>query len=132
MCVWQHDNYPSIPGPLIHTPPLFLKLKILTIYDIYKLQVGKFVFESVNNIGPSQQIIKFNRASEIHNHNTRYAKQGNFFINSVRTDRFGLKSLKMEGIKVWSTIPNNIKASLTKKSFNVNYKRLLIDLYLEE
>ena len=32
-----NDNYPSIPGPLTHTPPLFLKLKIL--YDIHKLQV---------------------------------------------------------------------------------------------
>ena len=46
-----NDNYPPIPGPLAHMPPLFHKLKMLKIYDIYKLQVGKFVFVSVNDIG---------------------------------------------------------------------------------
>ena len=111
-----NDNYPTIPGPLTHTPPLFHKLKMLKIYDIYKLQVGKFVFESVNDIGPSQSIIKFTRASEIHDHNTRYANQGNFFVNSIRTGRYGLKALKVEGKKVWDVIPINIKES-NKKVF---------------
>ena len=32
------DGYPSIPGPLTLTPPLFHKLRLLNIFDIFKLQ----------------------------------------------------------------------------------------------
>ena len=35
--VTNKDKYPSVPGPLTHTTPLFHELKILTIFDIYKL-----------------------------------------------------------------------------------------------
>ena len=47
-----NDALPEIPGALTKALPLFYRLKILTIFDIYKLQVGKLVFESFNNIGP--------------------------------------------------------------------------------
>ena len=39
-----NDTYIAVPGPLTHTP-LFLKLKLLTIFDIYKLQLGKLVYD---------------------------------------------------------------------------------------
>ena len=41
--VTYKDGYPFIPGPLSHTPPLFLKLRLLNIFDIFKLQLGKLV-----------------------------------------------------------------------------------------
>ena len=78
-----NDSYPATPGPLVHTPPLFHKLKVLTIFDIYKLQLGKLIYESINDVGPTNKVIKYTRASEIHNHNTRYAQNGNFYTNSV-------------------------------------------------
>ena len=84
-----NDKYPDVPGPLSHTPPLFYRLKILTVYDIFKLQLGKLVYE-LNHIGPSNNIIQFTRSNEIHNHNTRYASQGNLFNKYVRTTSYGL------------------------------------------
>ena len=57
-----NDNFPVEPGPLQHTPPLFYKLKLLTIFDIFNLQLGKLVFDSINNIGPTNLIIQFTRA----------------------------------------------------------------------
>ena len=66
-----NDIYPATPGPLAHTPPLFYKLKVLTIFDIYKVQLGKLIYESVNDIGPTNKVIIYTRASEIHSHNTR-------------------------------------------------------------
>ena len=74
--------------PLTHTPPLFHKLNLLTIFDIYKLQVGKLVYDSMNNIGPTKSIIQFTRATEVHTHSTRYASLGNFFNSWVRITRF--------------------------------------------
>ena len=58
-----NDEYPIIPGPLAHTPPLFCKLKLLSIFQIYKLQLGKLIYDSINNIGPD--VINYTRASEI-------------------------------------------------------------------
>ena len=104
---------------------------MLKINEIYKLQVGIFVFESINNIGHSQSVINFTRASEIHAHNTRYANLGNLFVNYARTSRYGLKALKFEGAKVWTTIPANVKESRSKNLFKTNYKKILIDSYRE-
>ena len=78
-----NDKYPATPGPLVHTPPLFYKLKVLTIFDIYKVQLGKLIYESVNDIGPTNKVIIYTRASEMHSHNTRYAKNGNFYTCEV-------------------------------------------------
>ena len=61
-----NDVLPEIPGALTKALPFFYRLKILTIFDIYKLQVGKLVFESFNNIRPSQSIIELTLASDIH------------------------------------------------------------------
>ena len=124
------DGYPLKPGPLSHTPPLFHKLKLRNIFDIFKLQLGKLVFESVNGIGPSNNVIKFNRVSETHCHNTRYTDQGNLYINSVRTTRFGLKGLQVEGAKLWAAISPDIKNSQTKKSFISRFKKYMFELYV--
>ena len=59
-----------------HKKTLFQKRNILNISDIFKVQVGKLVYESLNCIGPMQKIIKFTRASEVHTHNTRYSSEG--------------------------------------------------------
>ena len=59
------NGVPELPSALIKALPLFHRLNILTIFDIYKLQVGKLVFESLNNIGPSQSITEFTLASDI-------------------------------------------------------------------
>ena len=40
-----NDTYIAVSGPLTHAP-LFLKLKLLTIFDIYKLQLGKLVYDN--------------------------------------------------------------------------------------
>ena len=52
-----NDSYPATPAPLVHTPPLFHKLKVLKIFDIYKLQLGKLIYESINDVGPTNKVI---------------------------------------------------------------------------
>ena len=124
-----NDGYPDPPGPLVHSSPLFQRLNILTVFDIFRLQLGIFVYESTSNSGNSKNIITFTRASHIHNYETRYATVGNFYINSVRTTRYGLKALQMEGTRLWANIPINIKEKRSKNSFKINYKNFLIKSY---
>ena len=50
-----NNMYPATPGPLTHTP-LFHKLQVLAIFDIIEVQLGKLIYESVNNIGPTNKV----------------------------------------------------------------------------
>ena len=81
-------------------------------------------------IGPSNNVLKFIRVSETHCHNSRYADQGNLYINSVRTTRFGRKGLQFEGAKLWTVISTYIKNSQTKKSFISRFKKYMLELYV--
>ena len=101
--------FPLITGPLEHTPPLFYKLNLLNIFDIYKFPLGKLVFDSLNNIGPIQGTLHFTGVS------TRFSMRGNLHVNSVRTSRFGLGSLNIEGGH-WATLPTNLKECSTKQA----------------
>ena len=104
------------PRHLEHAPALFYKLNLLNIFDIYKFQLGKLVFESLNNIGPIQGILNFTRAFEILSHSTRFSVCGNLHVNSVRTSRFDLRSLNIEGGHLWATLPTHLKECSTKQA----------------
>ena len=125
-----NDGFQNIRGPLAHTPPLFRQLKLLTIYDIYKLQLGKLVFESLNDIGPTKNVIKYVRASEVHSHDTRHARKGNLYTDWVRTTRYGLKNLQNEGSNLWDHLPSVIKSSTNRESFKFKFKNQLLETYI--
>ena len=124
-----NDHPQLVPGPLVHASPLFHKLNILTIFDIFKLQLGILIYDSNNN-GPFQRIITYTRANEIHSHSTRYAHRNSFFKNYSRTTRYGLKSLQVEGTHLWSSIPLNVREALSKNVFKNLYKNNLISKYI--
>ena len=125
----NNDSFPLFPGPLVHTPPLFHKLKLLNIFDIFKLQLGKLVYKSINNLGPISNIVNFTMAAEVHGHNTRYATNGNMFTHSVRTRYYGLRCLEIEGKHLWKELPQHIKLCTSIKSFTKHFKNHLISLY---
>ena len=124
-----NDPYPVMPGPLVHTPTLFSRLNLLTVYDIYKLQLGALVYKSINNIDPTHSIILFTRTSEIHHHFTRHAEHGNMFSHFTRTSNYGLKGLTIEGTKLWNNITDNIKEKTSLKNFKTYFKKHMIDSY---
>ena len=39
-----NDKLPLVPGPLHPANPLFYEMEILKIYDVFKLQLAKFIF----------------------------------------------------------------------------------------
>ena len=42
--ITHNDHFPSVPGPLHPTDPLFYKVEILEVHDVFKLQVSKSIF----------------------------------------------------------------------------------------
>ena len=94
------------------------------------MQLGIIVYEFNNNLGPINKIINLTPANEVYEHNTRYALLGNLHLRTVRTTRYGLKSVQTEGAKLWTLLPNNIRLKPSKKSFKAELKKFLISHYI--
>jgi len=57
---------------LTHTAPYFKNLQVLTIFDIYTLQVSQFMFKVTFNLLPSSLVTYFRINSAVHSYNTRH------------------------------------------------------------
>ena len=62
---------PSIPGPLASTNPIFYKLEILKINDIFTLQIAKFIYKSLIWDTPENFHEWFKLNCDSHSYNTR-------------------------------------------------------------
>ena len=60
----QDYSFPS-------SDPLFFKLEILKIQDLFKLKISKFIYKSLNKDNPINFHNWFILTSQIHNYNTR-------------------------------------------------------------
>ena len=56
-------------------------------------------------------------------------KINNLFIPSARTTNYGLKQLKVNGPRIWNTLPNNIKNSSNLHAFLSKLKYHYISEY---
>ena len=87
-----------------------------------KQLVLNHVFNVVNNISPTYMYSNFQRVSDVHSHNTR-SSLFNFAVpisNSSTQQTF-----YYNGIKIWNTLPNDIKAMPDKHSFKLKVKSYL-------
>ena len=110
--------------------PLFNKLKVLKVQDLFKVRICKFIFNSLSKSNPSNFHNWFKLTSEIHHHNTR-SKSVNIdynthtrsiFIPTARTSHYGLKKTKVLGAKIWNDLPPPIRVE--ELSVNVFIERL--------
>ena len=111
-----------------HSAPLFNNLRILTVYDIFKLELLKFVFDSLRKLNPVQFHSFFNYTND----NVNTASVRDFKLNppQVRTTTYGLESLKYKGAVLWNSIPLSIRSATSKKQFSNKLKNLFIKAYV--
>ena len=114
-----NDKYPTVCGPLISSGPIFAKLETLKVTDIFKYQVSKFIFKCINKLAP----VNFHNWFEFNHNRQEYGtrsnimitnddkiiKINNLFIPAVRTTHCGLSQLKVNGPRVWNSLPTEIK-----------------------
>ena len=86
-----------------HAPPLFLKLKLLTIENIYYYKLG-ILFHDIQH--GNINIISLNT---IHSYNTRLSHNNNYFTTHSKTN-LGLRTYISSGVKFWRKIPADLKA----------------------
>lgn len=106
--------------PRAHSQPLFKKLKLLNIYDIYKLQVSNFIYLHLNKPVPTPISTLFNFNSDCHQYSTR--QKDNLHINYHKYTF----SLRSQGPLIWNAIPLLLRNSL---NFS-NRKRKLKEYFL--
>ena len=111
-------------NPISHTTPLFAKLGILKLDDLYTQRVRIFSFKKSRGLLPSGIAALFDRVS--HTHNTRGARS-NMFV--TRSDP---RSIKCIAPKYWNPLPegpHGLKSSPSVASFKDHSKSGLLALY---
>ena len=106
---------------------LLAENKLLRIEDIFKLELGKFMFNFNKDSLPNNFNSYFKKTNTVHNYNTRLAKN-NYFLPRKNKKR-GQRSLSFLGCKLWSEIPDNLKNCPTILNFKYNYQKILLGKY---
>jgi len=106
------------------TSSVVLKYNILSINQLIKFEIVKFIFLYRKSNLPETFDFYFKCIDEISPYSTRKSERKEFYLPLYKTAR-AQKSIKFIGVKIWNEIPNKIK-SLTFKKFKVEYKMYLM------
>ena len=107
-----------------HTDPLFNKLKILPLAQIYELNLLTLFHKfHKNKIPMPSNLIPI---SQVHNYNTRLSRNKNYKQNLNKLN-LGQRTYSSQGIKVWKSIPTEFK-KLPISIFKLKIKTYLLNL----
>ena len=103
--------------PLSHTLLIFKSLKLLQLYDVFRIKLLCFVYESIRKPNPYcfDDFFLFN--SDVHEYSTRQSNRGDVFRNHKNSFWYGLRSIRQMGAKAWNELPKMLKNSTSKFSF---------------
>ena len=106
-----YEDYNDMPGPLAASAPIFSKLEILKLKDIFIFQISRFIRNCLN----SNIISNFHTISNYQiTHNI--ISTNSLLIPIARTTNYGLKLTKVIGSKIW----NSFNDFYTKLEGSVN------------
>ncbi len=111
-----------------HSKPSFKALNTLNLEDTYKLECAKFFFEISKGQNTALFSSFFQKTKDQHHYGTRQARSGKLYIPTVRTN-YKKHFISYSGIKIWNSIPEDIRNSPSKKLFVKIYKRMLLQEY---
>ena len=102
--------------------PLFLKLKIIPVSYLIKLNTSIFMFKFHKNLLPPIFCNMFQTNSSIHNYPTRQSK--NLHIPLCHSTLL-YNSLSFIGVREWNNLNCNIRSSTTITRFKSMYKKYI-------
>lgn len=109
---------------LSHSGPLFLELKILTIYDMYKFDLGIFMYKHITCHLPKVFTNYFTKKLLIQSHITRNTNE--YYVRKNKTS-FASKGVRSMGPLYWNELPSNIKCC---KNINMFKSKLKFTIYM--
>lgn len=109
-----------------NTADLFKELNILNIFDIYKHQMGIFMFKISHELLPPMFQNIFHLNNTVHNYCTRHSE--NYHLYRVNTD-VSKKSFVTSGSQLWNNLDPQLKRISSLPLFTKKFKLCLIDKY---
>ena len=106
-----------------HTAPLFKQLNVLPVHCINDMQVGCFVYRSVNKLLPNHLCKMFVMNSSVHTYGTRTSE----FLH-VCQHRLTLSkhSVRCFGSSLWNSLPNSLRLIPGFTNFKKVFKTYLL------
>ena len=117
-------------GNFRDSPNLFYsKLNILKLPDLFKHETAKLVYRCFHDDLPTTLTELFVKNSNVTNRVTRFTNNCEMTLYiPLYTSSKMQRSMKYQGVKIWNSIPRQIKSS-SFKAFKTKYKQHLIASY---
>ena len=106
-----------------HTDPLFKNLKILNLESIYKLQIGKFMYQYRSGLLPYSFNNMFLVTRQVHSYGTRSSEL--FYLPQCRTN-MRKSSISFQGPKFFNSLSFEIRNATSTASFCCKLKAFLL------
>ena len=104
---------------LAHTDPLFYSCKILKVYDMYRLNIGLYMYDN------------WETGSYFRSHNHDYnTRNHNSLVPSAARLTVTQNSISVVGPNIWNSIPLEIRLSPTRNIFKNRLKAHFLLNYL--
>ena len=111
-----------------HVTPTYLKLQILKLNDLYLYEVAKLMHKHTRKKLPTSFSTFFAPVKAIHTRSTRLASSElNLYLPRYKSQKLQ-KSFKYQGVKIWNSIPQDLK-QLPFNRFKTKYKKHLLSKY---
>jgi len=109
-----------------HSAPIFKNLKVLNVYDMYKIELGVFMYKHFNDQLPQIFNTYFNKLIDI---NDRYTRNKNDYQLMKHKTAMASRGVRSSGPRLWNTLSPKIKMSINLKQFKKQFKNDLINTY---
>ena len=109
-----------------HFAPIYKKLDILKISDLYALQLNIFMYKYNKNCHPNALNNIFTSNSDIHSHNTRHCQDQHIAMRRLHSTS---KSFICQGPEMWNKIPVSVKNAKSVNSCKSNLKKIYMSKY---
>jgi len=110
------------------TNELFLKLRLIKLYDMFRLQLGLFMFKTKNNLLPLsfEKYVKRNVPNVVNRYCLRTVLE---FIPDIHSTNVQKRCIAVCGPSYWNSLPDVLRKSINLNTFNKHFYNYLLDCY---
>ena len=109
-----------------HSDPIFKRLRLLNFGKLYKLETAKFMFQINKDNSYTTLGHECLKTKKLHCYNTRQSSGLGFSLQAISTNS-KRNFLTFDGIKLWNSLPLDLKEANNKISFKNKMKHYLLE-----